>query len=641
MKAFAILTFLLVITQKNFADPCSNPAPVTRYPCHHCVSNLTYPAGVVIMNIRDFGAVPNDGMSDQCAFEAASDYIQNNRIGSGNVTLVIPAGVYNVGEQEFNCGIYSFGKPLIQLRNCKNVNIYGEQGAILRYESCLKYGAFDTTTGDKYLPYPPARKCGKAGFNDWSFAAYPNNCIDLTNCESVTISGLELDGNINKAIIGGSHAADFANIQLPFDGIFLNNCRNISLADLNVHDFGRDGIMINGSITSSIVDLKMNQCSFNRNCRNGFSWGSGEGVTATSCTFNENGQTVISSPMRAGIDIEWEFGCAPAKGYFTNCSIQHNKWYGVVAGQNSWEVNNFTFESCTIAASEDHFDWAPRAPSSQAVRGEARDMNFIAGTISGTISRVYTGTSGGVDDEAQFTGVIFKPWDENNQLVTDNSGCMLPFEISENATFDHCSFYRSNNVSFMEIPMSRKVGFYSCNFYDYSNTNWNGTINSYTSMVQNNHLYTRPNRKWLTNDTAMLKPPCFKIDSITGNILNFPAYTNQSQAPIDLFCSRCSASDPVPYELENGECHQQLELSADASHPNNHNHPDLNIYPNPSHDNIHINVPAESSSIVITDILHRMVLKVTNTERIDISSLKSGIYFVRVDGERGSVFVKN
>jgi hypothetical protein len=642
MKVFAILISLIFITQENFAGQCSNPAPVTKYPCSHCVSTLPYPNKEVEINILEFGAIPNDGISDQCAFEAASDYIQNNSIGAGNVILNIPRGVYNVGEQELNCRIYLFGKPVIQLRNCSNVKIVGEPGAILNYESCLKYGSFNPGTGDKYMPYPPARRNGKVGFNDWNYAAYPNNCIDLTNCEMITISGLELDGNINKAIIGGSFAEDFANIQLPFDGIYLNDCRKINLSDVNVHDFGRDGIMINGSITSEKVDLKMDNCSFNRNCRNGLSWGSGDGIVATSCNFNENGQTIISNPMRAGIDIEWEFGCAPANGHFINCNIQHNKAYGIVAGQNSWSVNNFTFEKCNITASEDHFNWTQRVASSHAVRGEARDMNFIGGTICGSIGRVYTGTSGGVNDEAQFTDVVFRPWDENGQLVTDTNGCILPFEISENATFDHCTFYRSNNISFMEIPMSKKVGFYDCKFYDFSKINWNGTLNSFTSIVQNNNLYTRPNRKWLTNDTAILHPPCFTVSFTSDTAMNFPLYTNPTQTPIHLFCFACSANDPVPYELENGECQSRLALSADGEQiSNHHKSEDFSIYPNPSHDNIHINGFAKNSTLVITDILYKTVLKVENTEYVDISSLKNGIYFIRVNEKQNRVFVKN
>jgi aminopeptidase YwaD len=84
-------------------------------------------------------------------------------------------------------------------------------------------------------------------------------------------------------------------------------------------------------------------------------------------------------------------------------------------------------------------------------------------------------------------------------------------------------------------------------------------------------------------------------------------------------------------------------LNTNADHPSskNYNPEGFGIYPNPSHDNIHIYWSTEISSVEITDIMHRVVLHATNSEKLDISRLTNGIYYIRVNENYKNVLLKN
>lgn len=72
---------------------------------------------------------------------------------------------------------------------------------------------------------------------------------------------------------------------------------------------------------------------------------------------------------------------------------------------------------------------------------------------------------------------------------------------------------------------------------------------------------------------------------------------------------------------------------------------ELIIYPNPAQDMLHIEIAnlKANSTIAITDVLGKIVLTKTfinNSQNIDISSLQSGVYFVKVENRIGSVSKK-
>lgn len=62
-----------------------------------CNISTIYTGDVVLDIVSDFGADPSDQLSDECAFEAANNYINANVCGNAAVTsftLTFPAGQY-------------------------------------------------------------------------------------------------------------------------------------------------------------------------------------------------------------------------------------------------------------------------------------------------------------------------------------------------------------------------------------------------------------------------------------------------------------------------------------------------------------------------------------------------------------------
>lgn len=62
--------------------------------CNQPFINCTVP-------ISYFGAVPNDNTSDECAFEAANNYILANWNSCSILTITFDPGTYDVGRQDF------------------------------------------------------------------------------------------------------------------------------------------------------------------------------------------------------------------------------------------------------------------------------------------------------------------------------------------------------------------------------------------------------------------------------------------------------------------------------------------------------------------------------------------------------------
>ncbi len=73
--------------------------------------------------------------------------------------------------------------------------------------------------------------------------------------------------------------------------------------------------------------------------------------------------------------------------------------------------------------------------------------------------------------------------------------------------------------------------------------------------------------------------------------------------------------------------------------------PDFNIYPNPVSDMLHVDAKSEIHEISIQNVLGQQIIRSgnirSNTLELNISELKSGIYFIRVSGEDRSTAVRN
>ena len=68
---------------------------------------------------------------------------------------------------------------------------------------------------------------------------------------------------------------------------------------------------------------------------------------------------------------------------------------------------------------------------------------------------------------------------------------------------------------------------------------------------------------------------------------------------------------------------------------NDYNYSDFKIYPNPSNNFIHVQLNEEIKSLTIYNVLGKSILTASKTNKIDISSLSKGLYFVNIETENG------
>ncbi len=286
------------------------------------------------INIKDFGA-KGDGISnDQLAFEKASAYINKRK---GNLTLVIPAGVFMVGKQitDPTGTSYLLGRPVLDLKGCNNVIIQGTKDTKIKFVPNLKFGSFDPKTGKVLNPKMP--------FTDRRVTAQLGSGVQISNCQNIQINSLNLDGNSGQLQVGGQWGDN--GIQLAHYGINIYNSKNISVKNCNVHHFALDGISVStpGTTPDNIALL---DSKFDYNGRQGLSWVGGNGLTATNCSFSFTGRGKITTTPGCGIDFEAENGHVVKNGTFINCDMIDNAGFGAAA--DSGPSSDISFENCTF-----------------------------------------------------------------------------------------------------------------------------------------------------------------------------------------------------------------------------------------------------------------------------------------------------
>jgi hypothetical protein len=317
----------------------------------------------------DCGATGDGVTNDTEAFQKAARILEE----AGGGTLVIPPGTYLVGKQEHVPGEYPYYRVarIFTVKGLKFLRIEGNR-AVLRLAPGLRFGSFDKDTGE---PFHPA----KLPFTDHRYAAHVGFMLHLIQCENVVIQDLELDGNVGELIVGGAYGD--TGRQLPAGGIFLQNCKNVSVERVHSHHHGLDGIMIGWyglKESDPPTPHTLTDCIFEYNGRQGLSWIGGRGLTARRCKFNhtgraENGGKPFHSAPGAGVDIEAEDSIC-RDGYFEDCEFFNNIGCGMAADSGDggysrfvrclfWGVTNWSawnakpglvFEDCTFHGSVVH-----------------------------------------------------------------------------------------------------------------------------------------------------------------------------------------------------------------------------------------------------------------------------------------------
>jgi hypothetical protein len=249
-----------------------------------------------------WGALGDGKTNDTKAFQHVAQFIQER--GGGHI--LIPAGFYIVGGQFHDPASKKpfklLSQPILMLKDLRSSLIIEGEGPSkvkLQLQAGLKFGSFDPITGQVFQP--------KGRFLDRDYASETGVMIDVSQSPSVHIKNLELDGNLDTAILGGSYGDQ--GRQLTACGIRLYNNANVHIENIDAHDHALDGIIIGHTgVTEkspSYPHLVENVTS-EYNARQGISVVGGNGVIIRNSKFNHTGKKRFHSSPGAGIDLEAE-----------------------------------------------------------------------------------------------------------------------------------------------------------------------------------------------------------------------------------------------------------------------------------------------------------------------------------------------
>lgn len=336
------------------------------------------------IDVQDFGALGDGITNDTDALNAAGSVLSSQ----GGGILSLPAGTYVVGKQEFTAGVTSKAYttyPIINISNCERGVVIKGNGSKLIAADGLRYGSFDPVTGDPYTP--PSLPFTDA---DYAISAYP--CmINISDCYSVHVSDLELNGNNENLILGGEYGDKGRQIQS--DGIRIIGCYSVALDNIKSDYHPLDGIYYRNadlSATDSPTPLLIKNVDANYNGRQGFSNTGGILGTAINCNFSHTGKGGLFSSPGAGVDFEPAGSCI-RKFTFSNCQFADNTGVGFVA--DSGNTADVRFLGCYFIGTSNWSLWADKPK-----------MYYENCFIAGSVTSLYGGS---FDDATIIKNSIF------------------------------------------------------------------------------------------------------------------------------------------------------------------------------------------------------------------------------------------
>lgn len=383
------------------------------------------------VNVLDFGADPTGATNSTDAFSAASAAI----MAAGGGKLVIPKGLYTVGKQTFagatGLGYAYQGVNVIDIQNCTSPVVIQGNGAVLKLAGGLRFGAFNPVTGAPFASTPP--------FYDADYAASIGQIINIFNCNSVSISDLELDGNITNQIIGGQWGD--TGRQLAARGIYEQENDNVLVQNVYSHHHGLDGFETKRTVTASTVTVYPHtyiNCQSYYNGRQGLSWTGGNNLTMIDCDLSHTGKNgVVYSAPGAGIDIEPESSLGK-NGTFINCRFYDNAGVGMLA--STGPSSDCAFYNCQMIGTTNWSGWA-QAPAASGYR--FHDCKIVG-------AWVWPGGSTDPELAAKWFGCKFlmSPADSPSGVIY---GTRMDLDSSTNVLYKGCVFYAANGYT---LPFS-------------------------------------------------------------------------------------------------------------------------------------------------------------------------------------------
>lgn len=434
-----------------------------------------FTTGRYIVTPEQYGADGNGVTDDTDAFYAAADAIET--AGGGILTLTI-GKTYRVGRQTHENGVY----PYYQYANSISITnahirkvVIDGNNATIKLNDALYYGAFDPNTGEAIYPETE---------DEWTkIYATTGSLIDIERCSNVEIRNVNLDGNIESLILGGTWPSDDYGFSSPAHGLNLISNGNTVVTDVNVCDNAMDGICINAPECKGRDDDDPNQPVYmenitsHHNGRQGLSWVGGFGVTVVDCKFNHTGRNRIWNAPASGMDIE--ANSKTRRGKFTGCDFVNNHGFAVVSGRGP-DNGNVYFENCLMLGTTAH-----------TLGVEEPNFDFVDCNIYG---QIYSNC--GSNDANEATQFINCHIEDANNVLYESEYYSTTFDMSgsgliwmgqvskENVTFDGCTII-GNNVKPLYITDATELMIIeNCDIYH----NYNYPGNTFLSVLRGVYL---------------------------------------------------------------------------------------------------------------------------------------------------------
>ncbi len=384
--------------------------------------NTVCHAQIITKSIKDFGAKGNGQTNDHEAFVKAAKFINQSK---RNIRLIIPYGVYLVGQQNTSNRYFMEGVDLLALDHVENIIIEGlsknGKRPIIKYKNNLYYGTFHREGPLKGRPTCEPQKGNLNKIN----AAFIGSCLQINYCKNVEIKNIELNGNQQNMIIGGF----FGDVgrQLNHRGLFITQSNATKISSVYAHHFALDGIEISVSNNTQIDNLISEY-----NGRQGISWVAGDTLLIKNSKFSYTGCSRISSQPCAGMDIEPEGGNDIHYGRFTNCEFSYNQGCGVVNDFQKNKAIDLIFDRCTFIG---YYNWAIWVTGKKTRFENCNIYGQIAHTIKASDTK----------SKEDFT-TFYKCKFNNvykNQFTNKQSNFLIELN-EERILIDNCTVYAQN-----------------------------------------------------------------------------------------------------------------------------------------------------------------------------------------------------
>lgn len=368
-----------------------------------------------------FGARGDGVTNDSLAFYRLGNAV--SAAGGGTVTFRKTTYIVGLQVRGTNPLWYWEAGQLLVFEGCTSPVVVRGNGATMRCAPGLRYGTFDRE--------------GKPSYHEGAYigpgiASPYQHMIRAHGCSgSVEIADLELDGNVDKLVLGGNYGD--SGRQIPAIGIALvDNSGPELVRNVYSHHHALDGMVINGldAAFPRLPQRLIDGLRAEYNGRQGVSIVGGRGYAFRNCKFNHTGRASARSGPGAGVDIEAEGGKKNRDFSFTDCEFVNNLGCGLVADVGDSEGAAFT--RCTFIGTTGWAAW-PLKP-----RFRFTDCRFVGsvcnayGNRNAELAAQFVGCSFLDDPKLSPTGKVY--------LSDRGSGPIVDLSEGLNVRFKSCVF---------------------------------------------------------------------------------------------------------------------------------------------------------------------------------------------------------